>query len=238
MEIRILQLVAGAKEASGLTVVIDVFRAFTTACFVSANGAERIVPLANLEQAYRLKKANPDWVLMGERHGAAPPGFDFGNSPAQIEHIDFTGKTVLHTTSAGTQGIANAVHADEIITGAFVNAAAVVAYIRQKNPPAVSLVCMGEEAREPSDEDTLCAEFIRSSLLGQPPAFEPIRQHLRSYHTGAKFFDPSKSWAPERDFDLCLSLNRFDFVLRAAPFSKGLSCLTRTDSSSRVADTG
>ena len=43
MNIRILQCVEGAKEAEGLTVVIDVFRAFSTACYVMANGAERII---------------------------------------------------------------------------------------------------------------------------------------------------------------------------------------------------
>ena len=62
--------------------------------------------------------------------------------------IDFSGKTVIHTTSAGTQGLVNAVQADEVITGSFVNAEAIVSYIRRQAPAMVSLVSMGTAARQ------------------------------------------------------------------------------------------
>ena len=67
---------------------------------------------------------------------------------------DLKGKTIVHTTSSGTQGIANAKNADEIITGSFVNAGAIVKYIQQKQPKTVSLVCMGYACEYPTDEDT------------------------------------------------------------------------------------
>jgi 2-phosphosulfolactate phosphatase len=35
----------------------------------------------------------------------APDGFGFSNSPFEISHIDFGGKTIVQRTSAGTQGI-------------------------------------------------------------------------------------------------------------------------------------
>ena len=145
MKVQTYQLIEGAKEARGLTVVIDVFRAFTVACYAYANGAEDIITVGRLEDAYRIKESHPDYILSGERHGRIQPGFDYGNSPARIENVDFTGKTIIHTTSAGTQGIVNAVRADEIITGSFVNAKAVARYIGDKNPENVSLVCMGDE---------------------------------------------------------------------------------------------
>ena len=34
MEIRILELIEGAKKAEGLTVIIDVFRAFSLECYL------------------------------------------------------------------------------------------------------------------------------------------------------------------------------------------------------------
>src|SRR5512139_2519438 len=117
MNIEILQLIEGARKAAGLTVVIDVFRAFTTACYAIAQGAERIIPVGDLDLAYDLKRENPRYLLMGERKGRRPPGFDYGNSPTEIEAADFTRRTLVQTTSAGTQGIANACRADEIITG-------------------------------------------------------------------------------------------------------------------------
>jgi 2-phosphosulfolactate phosphatase len=59
--------------------------------------------------------------------------FDYGNSPSQIENVDFSDKVVIHTTSCGTQGIVNDINADGIITGSFVNASAIVKYIKQSN---------------------------------------------------------------------------------------------------------
>ncbi|MCP4396432.1 MAG: 2-phosphosulfolactate phosphatase [bacterium] len=214
MDIRILQLIEGAKAARGLTVVIDVFRAFSTACYLFGNGAERIIPLGDLDLAYRLKQENPSYLLIGERDGQRQPGFDYGNSPAEIEPLDFTGHTVVQTTSAGTQGIANSVEADEIISGSFCNAGAIVRYIQAQEPEQVSLVCMGHGAISPSDEDTLCAEYIKERLEGEQPNFQAIYNRLRFGESGKRFFDPQITWSPEGDFDLCLALDRFDFVLR------------------------
>ena len=215
MNIRILQLIEGAKAARGLTVVIDVFRAMTMACFFVANGAGRVIPVGDLDIAYDLKKRNPDFILAGERHGKILPGFAYGNSPAHIEHIDFTGKTIVQTTSAGTQGIANAAGAQEIITGSFVNAGAVIRYIQKKNPAELSLVCMGHEAISPTEEDTLYAEYVRDVLEGKTPDFSAMVRVIRDT-SGKRFFDPANAESePPRDFELSLDLDRYDFVLRA-----------------------
>ena len=229
MNIEILQLVEGARQAAGLTVVIDVFRAFSTACYAYANGAERIIPVGDLDIVYRLKNENPDYLLIGERHGVKLPDFDYGNSPTEIEQVDFSGRTLVQTTSAGTQGIANAVNADEIITGSFVNSKAIIEYIRHKSPQQVSLVCMGRETIEPSDEDTLCAQFISDSLQGNATDFEQIRSYLSSYQSAAKFFDQEKAWAPERDFDLCMDVGRFNFVLKILTDDKGLQYMQKVE---------
>ena len=79
MNIEILHLIEGAKKAEGLTVIIDVFRAFSTACYAVRNGAKEIIPVGDLKIAYQLKEENPNSVLIGERGGKIQPGFDFGN---------------------------------------------------------------------------------------------------------------------------------------------------------------
>jgi 2-phosphosulfolactate phosphatase len=132
MNIHILQLLEGAKDATGLTVIIDVFRAFSTACYAMEKGAEKIIPVGNIEIAYQFKEENPEYLLMGERNEMKPHGFDYGNSPSQLLHTNLTGKTIVHTTSSGTQGIEAAVNVPEIITGSFVNAQAIVNYIKTK----------------------------------------------------------------------------------------------------------
>jgi len=225
MEIHILQLLEGARDAKGLTVIIDVFRAFSTACYAFECGASRIFPIGDIELAYQLKDKNPDFVLVGERNEQKPPGFDFGNSPSQLLKGNLTGKTIVHTTSSGTQGIANAKNAGEIITGSFVNAGAIVKYIQQKNPETVSLVCMGYACEYPTDEDTLCAKWIKNEIIAPPnlppvgggtktKSFKEMVEIIRN-GSGARFFDADKqSWSPQADFELCLDLNRFGFVLK------------------------
>ena len=214
MEIEILQLTEGAKRATGLTVVIDVFRAFSTACYIFAAGAAKIIPVEHVEDAFILKEKQADVIMLGERHERKVPGFDFGNSPTHIMNQNFDGKTIIMTTSSGTRGIANATLADEIITGSFVNAEAVIRYIRAKKPAVVSLVCMGYEGRFPTQEDTFLAEYLRDKLQGIETNFEQMKSMLRM-GDGARLLDPANhEWSPATDFELCLDPDRFDFVLK------------------------
>ena len=230
MDIQILQLLEGAKAARGLTVIIDVFRAFTVEAYMAKNNAYRIIPVKDVQTAFDYKKDHPDAILCGERNGVIIDGFDFGNSPADIESVDLTGKTVIHTTSAGTQGIANASAADEIITGSLANAGAIARYIQSKNPEQVSLVCMGWNADEETEEDTLCGEYIKSLLEGNPMPDIPQRMEHLKYTTGAKFFDPrQQSVFKQRDFVLCTRLSAIDFVLRLKKVSGGLDYMERID---------
>lgn len=230
MNISILQLIEGSRTAIGLTVIIDVFRAFSVACYVTANGVEELIPVGNIETAYRLKKDYPEYILMGERGGIIQPGFDYGNSPSHIESVNFTGKTVVHTTSAGTQGIVNAVHADEIITGSFVNVQAIIEYIRMRNPESVSLVCMGWEGTEEADEDTLCAQYIKNALEGKPNDFEDMVRYLRDESKTGKFLDvKGEASVPSEDVDLCLSLDHFNFVLKVESYGGSLLHLRKIE---------
>lgn len=214
MHIKRLSLKEGAKKATGLAVVIDVFRAFTTAAYVMGNGAERIYPVGSLEEAFQLREENPDWVLMGERSGVPVKGFDYGNSPYQVLDVDFSGKTVVQTTSAGTQGIVLAKDADEIILGSFVMADAIVRYIRERNPEIVSLVAMGWGGNAKSLEDELLADYIEKSLNDGIPDFSEMKHKIRENPEGAKFFDESQPCFVEGDFHCAMDLNRFSFVLK------------------------
>lgn len=219
---QILHSIEGARQARGLAVIIDVFRAFSVTCYAFANGAERIISVADVEQARTLRQQHPEFMLVGERKGDKPPDFDCGNSPAEMEALDLNGKTIIHTTTNGTQGPSNATEAQEVITGSFVNAAAIVAYIKARKPDLVSLVAMGSSFGAPAEEDTLCAEYLRASLAGNLPDFAAIKEQLRHSDSAKIFFAPDLAWAPERDFELCLSLNKFDFVLRAQAYQDDL----------------
>ncbi len=112
MEIRLVSLTSGAAAAVGTTVIIDVFRAFTTAAVASTRGASRIVMVDSLDKALALRSSGIGDYCIGERDSIKPPGFDFGNSPAELERAEVAGKTLIQTTSNGTAGINTARGAD------------------------------------------------------------------------------------------------------------------------------
>ena len=88
MKIEIYQLLTGAKQAKGLTVIIDVFRAFSLTCYMTGQGAKEIIPVGEIKSALDLKQLHPDWLLIGERNERIPMGFDAGNSPTQVLEMD------------------------------------------------------------------------------------------------------------------------------------------------------
>ena len=222
MEIRILELIEGARKAEGLTVIIDVLRAFSLECYLYHYGAKLVRPVGSVEEAFALREAHPGSLLIGERQGKMCEGFDFGNTPGGIPPEKVAGKLIFHTTSAGTQGIINASGAEEILTGSLVNASAVAGYIRKKNPQKVSLVCMGNNGTRRAEEDVICAEYIRSLIREEP--MEDLEERIRELpvHGAEHFFRPETQHIfPEEDFWLCMQVNRFPFVLRVEKDEEG-----------------
>ncbi len=214
MDVRILNLVEGAKQADGIAVIIDVFRAFTLEPYLYDHGAKEILATGSEQAARAYKREHPDCILIGERSGKILPGFDYGNSPYAVSDVDFTGKTVMHTTSNGTQGIDNACNAEEVLVASFVNAKATCDYIRKKEPSTVSLVAMGWLGKI-TEEDVLCAQYMKSLLLNDE--MKDIDEALLNLkeQEGKKFFDPSQSDVfPEGDFWMCIKKNIFNFAIR------------------------
>ena len=117
MEIRLGSLAQDASEAEGVVVIIDVFRAFTTAAIAFDRGADHIVLVAEVEEAMELHRRGVGDLLIGEVDGKRPPGFDLGNSPHEISQADVTGKTIVQSTRAGTVGVAAATKAETIFLG-------------------------------------------------------------------------------------------------------------------------
>lgn len=213
MKIKIVSSYKTAHLAEGLTVVIDVLRAFTTCCFVFKNGAKTIIPVSDVDMAYKLIKDNPYCISIGERRGLKLPGFNYGNSPAEIENVDLKDKTVILTTSAGTQGLVNTTNADTVITGAFVNAHAVTSYIIKQKPKVVSFVVTDNKYED--NEDFMYVSYIRSCLKGKPLNFDRIKKHLINHPTAEGFLKKPMTKYSQKDFHLSFDLNRFDFVIEA-----------------------
>ena len=120
---------------------------------------------------------------------------------------------MIHTTHAGTRALVAAVNADEVITGSFVNAGAIIRYIRAARPSVLSLVCAGFEGERQAAEDIACAEYIRDAIVDRPQSMDAIRETLMRAPSARRFFDENDPHSPEADFHLCLALDRFDFII-------------------------
>ena len=213
MRIHRAYLTAGARDAIGVAIVIDVFRACSVMAHVLAAGARRVIPVAGVDEARELKREQPDWLLIGERHARRLPGFDAGNSPTEVLELPLGGATLIHTTHAGTQGL-TAADNRHLFTGAFVNHAATVRAVWALAPDDVTIVAMGHQARERCLEDDLCADLFEARLSGQEMDTRDLAVQLRRAPAAAKFFDPAADWAPEADFACCTALDSIDIAVR------------------------
>ena len=229
MKIEILEFVDGAKQAKGLTVIIDVFRAFSVECYAYYAGAARVIATGETDEALRLRNDYRNAVLAGERHEKKVPGFDLGNSPTEVLQFNLTGKTMVHSTTAGTNGLVSAAGADILLAASLVNASATARYIRSINPGLLSLVAMGYGGKEPALEDLLCAGYIKSLLTGSGKSFEKEISDLKN-SSGKRFFNPANlAFSPPTDFFLCTMTDRFGFVLRAERRPDGNINIERID---------
>ena len=124
MNITLGSLISGAREARGTAIIIDVFRAFTTAAVAFSRGAREIVLVGTPPEALELRDRGIADLCMGEVRGMRPEGFDFGNSPYELSLANVEGKTLAHSTMAGTVGVTEARGAEEIYLGSLVLAEA------------------------------------------------------------------------------------------------------------------
>ena len=214
MEIRLGSLVRDAQEAQGTTIIIDVFRAFTTAAIAFGRGAKEITLVAEPEEALELHRRGVGDYLMGEVGGKRPEGFDFGNSPYEISQVDLAGKTLVQSTRAGTVGVAAAVNATDIYLGSFVVAQATVDAIKSARPEVVSVIAMGDQGMVRSDEDEHCGIYLRNLLEERKPDFDAVKTLILKGGATQKFFDPNQSQYHPEDVSLALEVDRYPFAMK------------------------
>ena len=214
MEIRIDSLYRGARDARGTVVIIDVFRAFTTAAVAFSKGAQKIVLVAEVEDALKLREDGIGDICMGEVNGIRPDGFDLGNSPYEMLDADVEGKTLIQSTRAGTVGMSAAVNASRIYAGSFAIADATVRAILRDAPDLVTIVAMGWEARVHADEDEQCALYLRNLLQGRTPDPDAVRALVLAGEESQKYADPAQPQYHPEDRDMALHIDSVDFAIK------------------------
>ncbi|HBG01825.1 MAG TPA: 2-phosphosulfolactate phosphatase, partial [Firmicutes bacterium] len=116
----------GLHDVTGKTaIVIDIFRFTTTVLTALEAGIDRFYPVAEVEEAWALKEADPQLRLAGERQSLKIPGFDFGNSPLEHYGRSYAGGDLACSTTNGTRAIHAATKAKEVVLASLRSANAV-----------------------------------------------------------------------------------------------------------------
>lgn len=215
MRIEKLNLLGGAASARGVCVIIDAFRAFSTACFAMNASPHEYLLVGDSSTATRLAATTVRPFLIGKPERGAHVLYDAPNSPTRVlENLQRLSRaTLIHRTQAGARGMLQAMGADELIAGSFVNADAIARYIRTRKPPQVTLVAMGHEGETTTLEDDLCANYIAARIEGT--GFDILKDLETLRHgPGKYFFTEAQDEYPREDFAYCTGIDRFSFVLR------------------------
>ena len=135
---------------------------------VLAAGGEAVQVFSDLEQLLQVSENWPPEKRLraGERGGGKVAGFDMGNSPLDCTPERVQGRRLFISTTNGTRALQRVQNAQSVMAAAFLNRAAIVQHVLQKQPETVWILGSGWEGSF-SLEDTACAGAIAHSLVTQ-----------------------------------------------------------------------
>jgi 2-phosphosulfolactate phosphatase len=128
-----------------ICIVIDELRASSTITTILDGGCAGLYVTAGLDKARRLAREH-DGLLAGERHGYAPHGFDFDNSPAQLAGADLRDRVVVLSTTNGTRVLGLVRDAPATLVGCLLNARAcgeAAVELARATRHRIGIVCAG-----------------------------------------------------------------------------------------------
>ncbi|MDN3587925.1 2-phosphosulfolactate phosphatase [Pedobacter aquatilis] len=208
-----------------IVVVIDILRATSSITYGIENGAEAIIPVANVEDC--LTFADKGYLLAAERNGEVVTGYDFGNSPFSYTKEKVEGKTIVLTTTNGTKALhlANK-RAHQVVIGSFLNLDSLCAYLASQDKN-VLLLCAGWKDLF-NLEDTLFAgavvnqlrknfEHFDDSSVAAEDLYLLAKDDLRKYLHKSSHSHRLAQLNIEEDVVFCLQLN----VCTAIPVLEG-----------------
>ncbi|HEY8766515.1 MAG TPA: 2-phosphosulfolactate phosphatase [Dehalococcoidia bacterium] len=112
--------------SASVCVVVDVLRASSSIVTLLERGCEAVVAATDIEEARKLHRVRPDYLLCGEADGLPPEGFDYGNSPVEFSRLELAGKSAVLATSNGTRVLAAlAAESPSVLVGCLLNRTAV-----------------------------------------------------------------------------------------------------------------
>ena len=213
-----------AVTRGDVIVVIDVIRCSSSIIAALARGVAGIIPIKTIREAREVNRIHPDFILSGERKGARPSGFKYGNSPSAFSSAELAGAYLILTTTSGTNAISQAKGAKHILIGAFLNAKSVAESafnIAEEEERGITLALSGKKGSF-SLEDFLGAGAIitnfpknvsltdaaQAAILAFRRA-EPDRINIIKQGSHAKYLI---SIGFDEDVNFCSQLNKYSII--------------------------
>jgi len=196
-----VKLVPTSVEAWGYkdktVVVIDVLRASSTIITALENGARAVVPVLTPDEAVTLKSRydSENVLLGGERGGLKIQGFDLGNSPLEYKKEVVEGKTIVFTTTNGTNAIRLSGSADNLLIGAYLNLEAVVNKALELDKD-ILLLCAGRQngfaLEDAACAGAFCAAVLRVAQVRESDSAKASRMIAASFDSSLASFMASE----------------------------------------------
>jgi 2-phosphosulfolactate phosphatase len=180
-----------AREQQAVAVVVDALRASATITMLLQRGAPDVVVVKEIDEAYAYRETNPAIVLVGERGGLKVPGFDYGNSPTEIQQAALHGRQVVFTSTTGAQRLVDCLGASAIVVGTPINATAMARHVttlaQEANAPVVIIPAgLATDPAVVAEEDWLGAVVLAAHLQDLPrnqASERAFQQYQQIIHT-------------------------------------------------------
>jgi 2-phosphosulfolactate phosphatase len=179
------------SAAAPTGVVVDVIRATSTICQALASGYERVLCVAEVDEARSLRDGDGAVTLGGERLGVRIDGFDLGNSPS--EYVEPRSPVLAITTTNGTRAIVTAAaRCEHVLVASLLNLDAVVAAAAATGDD-VAVFCAGVKGSFALDDAYVAGRIAERLDGGRTDAAEAAIRLARSYATAEEAFRASRS---------------------------------------------
>jgi 2-phosphosulfolactate phosphatase len=199
-----------------ITVIVDIFRATSSICYGIENGADAIIPVAEVDECIAYRDKETQFLLAAERNGEVVAGFDFGNSPFSYTKEKVGGKTVVLTTTNGTNALHLSRSAKKIVIGSFLNLTSLCNWLKTQNEN-VLLVCAGWKNNF-NLEDTLFSGAVVDQLksgdfktddaaIASNDLYQLAKNDLNAYLEKTSHSERLKKLGIEADIAFCLNVD-------------------------------
>lgn len=214
MRSRIVQGHVAKDINNSIVVVIDVLRAFTLTAILAEKCEQPVRLVRTKDEALEIKNSDSNACLLGEVNGRIIPGFDYGNSPSEVDKNPPIGKNLVFRTTNGVESVLNVMAAQHIFVASLMNAKATIEHLLTNYSKDDQEVVFLATDRRFSDEDLACAEYMQALITNANVNVGVTKERIRSSFNAQKFTDVGSGEFLAEDLELACTESQHGLVLK------------------------